>query len=568
MRFRVLVLTCVAMALSVAASPARETLVLPDKESKQLTARIDREQMLFVVAKGAPNSCGPGCSEWIAAQGTFDPAASERFKKFLVSLPRRDLPIFLHSSGGNTKQAMLMAVMLRQNRMRAGVARTLPEGCRSDVATDPACRRLVQSKGDVQARLVTSGAKCSSACVLAFVGASVRQVAADARIEIHSYVLTSDKAQFKSVDNGPVYKRFLVHMGIESGLLDLINSVPFHRMRALTRAEIARFGIETRDVYETQWMLSKLPVPEHFYVRKSVTQVEVAGSAEYRTTRIAIACLESHGLLVSYHRELSKGEGVGSATMRFGGSELQLSGVATSEKDTEARRAVVEVDLLRKAIAEPAMEISEKLWLRGEYKPRVTRMSTAGLSSLLDRCPGKPAATPTPVHAATRDETPWTLHTDPAQQFSEKFSLRKSITRIEASGGPEQRKIEIAISCPDWWGLPLTYRRELSKNEDRVEASIRLRDRDLAMQSSRHTANSENDIELKSVSTSIDLLRGAAEKPTIEISEKLRLQGELKLRVTSFSTAELAAKLDELHRLCDASKRPYVHSPPAQAIAR
>jgi len=28
------------------------------------------DAMIFYVARGAPGACGPGCSEWIAAEGT------------------------------------------------------------------------------------------------------------------------------------------------------------------------------------------------------------------------------------------------------------------------------------------------------------------------------------------------------------------------------------------------------------------------------------------------------------------------------------------------------------------
>jgi len=51
--------------------------------------------MIFFVAKGEPNACGPGCNEWIAAEGDFDgPAVEQRFRQILGSLKGRDLPIF------------------------------------------------------------------------------------------------------------------------------------------------------------------------------------------------------------------------------------------------------------------------------------------------------------------------------------------------------------------------------------------------------------------------------------------------------------------------------------------
>ena len=40
--------------------------------SHSALAQQNPEPMIFFVAKGEPNACGPGCSEWIAAEGTFD----------------------------------------------------------------------------------------------------------------------------------------------------------------------------------------------------------------------------------------------------------------------------------------------------------------------------------------------------------------------------------------------------------------------------------------------------------------------------------------------------------------
>ena len=66
---------------------------------------LRRRPMIFFVAKGAPNACGAGCREWIAAEGTIDPDAAQRFRDFLAALPRRDLPVFVNSTGGSAGQS-------------------------------------------------------------------------------------------------------------------------------------------------------------------------------------------------------------------------------------------------------------------------------------------------------------------------------------------------------------------------------------------------------------------------------------------------------------------------------
>src|ERR1051325_1690771 len=94
---------------SAPAAPARQQV--PD-----IYASIRRQPMIFFVAKGEPGACGPGCSEWSAAEGMIDPDASKRLRDFVGSLPRRDLPIFFNSTGGLAGQAVLLGEAMREYR--------------------------------------------------------------------------------------------------------------------------------------------------------------------------------------------------------------------------------------------------------------------------------------------------------------------------------------------------------------------------------------------------------------------------------------------------------------------
>src|SRR5215469_14682748 len=141
--------------------------------------------MIFVVATGEPNACGRGCTEWIAAEGRFDEGAAQRFREFLAVLAKRDLPIFFNSDGGLVREAVQIGLILRENRMTAGVARTVAEGCRLGFPLDDACRRLMQSKREHRARLYFGGARCPSACVYAMVGPTTCQVDPGATLQFH-----------------------------------------------------------------------------------------------------------------------------------------------------------------------------------------------------------------------------------------------------------------------------------------------------------------------------------------------------------------------------------------------
>src|SRR5262249_36554242 len=130
---------CCLPTISIAASD-------DSKELERALAKVRSEPMIFVVATGEPNACGRGCTEWIAAEGRFDEGAAQRFREFLAVLAKRDLPIFFNSDGGLVREAVQIGLILRENRMTAGVARTVAEGCHLSFPLDDACRRLMQSK--------------------------------------------------------------------------------------------------------------------------------------------------------------------------------------------------------------------------------------------------------------------------------------------------------------------------------------------------------------------------------------------------------------------------------------
>jgi hypothetical protein len=170
---------CCLPAVSIAASDG-------PKQLERVLAQIRSDPIIFVVATGEPKACGRDCSEWIAAQGRFDEGAAQRFREFLAIWTKRVLPIFFNSDGGLVSQAVQIGVLLRENRMSAGVARTVPEGCHLGFPLDDACRRLMQSKREHKAKLYFGGARCGSACVYAIIGASTRHVDPGATLRIHS----------------------------------------------------------------------------------------------------------------------------------------------------------------------------------------------------------------------------------------------------------------------------------------------------------------------------------------------------------------------------------------------
>src|SRR5215510_4338899 len=129
-------------------------------------AQPNPEPMIFFVAKGERNACGPGCSEWIAAEGMFEgPQVEQRFRDLLATLKGRNLPIVFNSLGGIIGEALVLGRILRERRMAGSVGESYPEGCKARIAADESCRRIMEGNRELKAQLRTAGAVCSSACV-------------------------------------------------------------------------------------------------------------------------------------------------------------------------------------------------------------------------------------------------------------------------------------------------------------------------------------------------------------------------------------------------------------------
>jgi hypothetical protein len=378
-----LALFCFGLASSLLAGDAASAAPAPQVADVQ--ALIDRQPMIFVVAKGEPNACGPGCGEWIAAEGMIDPGAAQRLRDFLGTLPRRDLPVFFNSSGGDVGQAVGLGAILREHRVTVGIGRTLADGCRQTI--DEACRRVMQSKREHRARLATSGAICLSACAYALMGGSVRHVARDAQLGVHTLRTPAPAGSGPSVaDAHHLLKRYLVEMGVDPGLIDVAAKVSPDRVRYLSRDEIGRFGIESSEFYETAWIPYE-DVSKRYYALKAVTLVEGISGVEHRTRVFRVGCEVAGRVPFLLRRELLSNEiGVASTIkVAVGDDEFALDG--------RVMRDAIEVwygpagrDFARNAASAPRIVITETFtpgnapgWLR------VMNVSTKGLSKALEQ---------------------------------------------------------------------------------------------------------------------------------------------------------------------------------------
>jgi hypothetical protein len=361
----------------------------PAKATPEMAAVL-KDPLLFYLAKGEPDACGPGCSEWIAAEGYFDRDAPQRLREVLNRLGKRKLPVFFHSPGGLGLHAMTIGRMLRERGLTAGVFRTIPVGCAA--ASEEACRTLKRSGEPVAAELHNVAA-CASACVFALVGAKVRLVPPGARVGVHS-------AKFLAVDPDGRARalwqrnlaRFLHDMQMADELFDLILKTPFEQSRFLTRNEIAAFGIDTREFQETRWIgdaSSKGPV-----VTKLVLEATGAGRKQFLTGMIWLSCASPRRLSIVYARGLGADEVAAARSIKividdrsvsFGpkGSVSKLDAIDPGGS-FEARSSYEPFELFEVAAARGSVEIVESDPTNASMPQRTTKLSTHGLVKALE----------------------------------------------------------------------------------------------------------------------------------------------------------------------------------------
>jgi len=381
-----------------AAAPKAKKDVVPEKTP-----------MVFYVARGEPNECGQGCSEWIAAEGYIDLGAAHRLRTFLKDLGRRQLPIFFYSPGGIQAQALAMGRLMRQLGMTAGVAETVPAGCMSPEERKT-CDALKRSRQALPAELHSARGRCSSACVYALIGAKVRDAPPGARLGVHSGKLiyyysdgrvkassperpsSGDKIRIAELDTE--LRRYIRDMGIDTRLFEVASKVPHERVHYLSRDEIAGFGIDAREFQETRWtamVLSPLPLS----VFKFLVEAKGTGRKEFRVSVIRLACAGQRRAKIEYYRGLGTDQ-IGAATVTklvVGDRSIALSALGSVSNidaiDTnglfDIRLAVERLDLFEAAALRETIEIIEADPKGSATSPRVITLSTSGLARALER---------------------------------------------------------------------------------------------------------------------------------------------------------------------------------------
>lgn len=412
MHWRAILLT----VLLVCGGPASAAM----PKARPAPAKAAVPPMVFYVVKGAPDSCGRGCDSWIAVEGQVDSAAAPRFRKFLARAGNRNLPFYFSSPGGNLDQALAMGAMLRERRAVARVARTVVGDCGFEAQDSDACIKLKLSGRELHGDLFTRGAACNSACPYLMLGATTREIAADALLAVHSPkvvvyfrgkgVPTAEmkaSAARQGIERADrMLASYIVRMGGDIGLLELARTVKFESMHILTRDELVRFGIDRREFVETGWTFEN---SSRSMVRKAVVERNDAEKA-WRATQWRIVCVNAEQFEFDFRRPAQTGaffptlavSNAASAARYFKSPPVKLQGF-------EFWSLRLNREEILSLMSETQFTFTETSQAGAKRQARTVALSNEGLGraleSLIETCPPAKNVPPRPSVGATEAAT-------------------------------------------------------------------------------------------------------------------------------------------------------------------
>jgi hypothetical protein len=378
--------------------------------ARPTTGKMPAAPMAFYVVNGAADACGRGCDSWIAAEGQIDAGAAPRFRKFLHQLGDRRLPIYFYSPGGNLEQALAMGAMLREKPMAARVGRSVVTECGFEAQDSEACIRVKQSGRELHGDVWTRGAMCNSACPYLILGAATRDIAPDAVLAVHSPRVVvnftggvpTEEMRAKAEERGleradRLISSYLLKMGAEPGLLGLARTIRFEDMHILTREEIARFGIDRRELAETPW---KFENSARGVIGKVAVQTD-GGDKSYRMSLWRLVCFNADQFELDFQRKAVANASLVVVSMSNGGPKpLFMTPARSKLPGSELWGLLIDRAALRSLAGLAQFEFAET-WQTpdGQRQPHVVKLSSEGLSGALDRLlatcpPAKSVATP------------------------------------------------------------------------------------------------------------------------------------------------------------------------------
>ena len=211
------------------------------------------DAMIFYVAHGADGACGPGCSDWIAAEGTVQWDTYKRLINILDRQNGRKLPLVIHAWGqSNLNVAVGMGRILHERGIDTTDGATDVTACAGK--SDADCFALKRPGGPLEASLSTKDARCDIACVLILSGGIHRTLHPTTRViltgmAIHNRLapnVSDEHRESLTTIYGEQFRVYLHEMGVDTELLDIVdrNSTQ-QRATEVPRADWTRLHLVT-----------------------------------------------------------------------------------------------------------------------------------------------------------------------------------------------------------------------------------------------------------------------------------------------------------------------------------
>jgi len=285
-------LFAIALALAVAVGPIggaaavmAETTSDPAKAGAKSAATAE---IVFFPARGEADACGPGCNEWIAAEGKIDAGAATRLRRLLTKLGHRRPPIYFHSPGGSIVGSLELGRLIRDQKLSVSVAYTVPLACDRDKPLEKTCEAQKHSGQELESVFDPAASICNSGCVYAVAGGAVRLIPPWVKLGIHDVGFDPDnpppralQGEAKRTAHARI-QQYLREMGMDEALYKAAAAVPFESGKFLEREELVRFGIDRREFGEAGWQLVDKPEPaiaKGFFVRTESDQARYVDGA-------------------------------------------------------------------------------------------------------------------------------------------------------------------------------------------------------------------------------------------------------------------------------------------------
>jgi hypothetical protein len=197
---------------------------------------------------------------------------------------------------------------------------------------------------------------------------------------------------------------YLAKMGIDAGLLGVAKTTRFEDIHILTREEIARFGVDRRELVEMPWKFES----NGLNMMHKIAAVRAPGETSFRLLQWRVACFDVNRFALDFQRPASANPSY--TTVAIAGSDarpIYFSYPPAKAPGFEQWGLRMPRPALQSLLDRPEVELLEtSLAADGSRAARTTKLSNEGwtgaLETLLATCP--PARAPVAPQASRSAE--------------------------------------------------------------------------------------------------------------------------------------------------------------------